>query len=113
VASWQAWRPLKKAEESGLKLAVGVAMLLAVAPFGLPFENTWFSGFVAGIWFCGLFVAAIVSMPEPTEDSSKMYVWMFRFGHSLFHLGTAYFAHPSLWKLFKAEQGREREGVEQ
>jgi hypothetical protein len=42
------------------------------------------------------------------------YVWLFRFGHSLFHLGTAYYAHPSLWKYFKAgprdDRRQHREG---
>lgn len=96
-----------------LKVLVGVAMLLAVAPLGLPFENNWFSGFVAGVTFCGLFVSAVVSMSEPTETSSPTYVWLFRFGHSLFHLGTAYYAHPSLWKHFKAPHVEQQEGVEQ
>jgi hypothetical protein len=85
-----------------LKVLVGVAMLLAVAPLGLPFENTWFSGFVAGVTAVSFLVSAIVSMTEPTEQSSPTYIWLFRFGHSMFHLGTAYFAHPSLWKYFKA-----------
>lgn len=85
-----------------LKFLVGAAMLLAVAPFGLPFENTWFAGFIAGVTTVGFLVAAIVSMPEPKEDSRAGYIWLFRFGHSLLHLGTAYYAHPSLWKYFKA-----------
>ncbi len=94
--------------EFALKLMVGVAMLLAVAPLGLPFENTWFAGFIAGVTFCGLFVAAVVSMPEPKEDSSPAYIWLYRFGHSVFHLGTAYFAHPSVWRYFKDPRGSRR-----
>jgi len=95
-----------------LKFMVGVAMLLAVAPLGLPFENTWFSGFITGITSVGFFVAAVVSMPEPKDEqsekpSSMAYVWLYRFGHSVLHLGTAYFAHPSLWKHFKASTSRD------
>jgi formate hydrogenlyase subunit 3/multisubunit Na+/H+ antiporter MnhD subunit len=97
-----------------LRFYIGAAMLLAVAPFGLPFENTWFAGFFAGVTCVGVLVSAIVSMREPTEDSSAGYVWLFRFGHSLFHLGTAYYAHPSLWKYFKAgprdDRRQHREG---
>lgn len=88
-----------------LKFALGVAMLLAVAPFGLPFENTWFSGYIAGVTSIGFFVAAVVSMPEPKEDSHPAYIWAFRFGHSILHLGTSYFAHPSLWRYFKDPRG--------
>jgi len=87
-------------------------MLLAVAPLGLPIENTWFSGFISGITCVGFFVAAVVSMPEPKDEqaerpSSMLYVWIYRFGHSLLHLGTAYFAHPTLWKHFKASTSRD------
>jgi len=97
---------------STLRFLVGVAMLLAVAPLGLPIENTWFSGFISGITCVGFFVAAVVSMPEPKDEqaerpSSMFYVWIYRFGHSLLHLGTAYFAHPTLWKHFKASTSRD------
>jgi hypothetical protein len=88
-------------EHTTLKPLVGVAMLLAVAPLGLPFENTWFAGFVAGVTFCGFFTAAVVS--------SAFYIWAYRFGHSMFHLGTAYFAHPSVWRYFKDPRGSRRE----
>lgn len=80
-------------------------MLLAVAPLGLPFENTWFSGFIAGVGTMGFFVAGVVSMPEPKEDSSVAYIWLYRFGHAALHLGTSYFAHPTLWRYFKDPRG--------
>ena len=76
--------------------------LLLAAPLGLPFENTWFAGFVAGVSLFGLFVSATVSMPEPDEVSSTFYNWLFRFMHSLFHVGTGYFAHPTSWKFFRS-----------
>jgi len=83
-------------------------MLLAVAPLGLPFENTWFAGFVTGVTACGFFVSAVVSMKEPDEHSSPQYVWLYRFGHSVMHMGTAYFAHPSVWRYFKDPRGDRR-----
>lgn len=82
-------------------LALGALALLAT-PLGLPFENTWFAGFVAGVSLYGLFVSITVSLREPDENSSPAYVTFFRFMHSQFRVGTAYFSHPSVWKFFKA-----------
>lgn len=82
-------------------LLLGAVTVLA-APLGLPFENTWFAGFVAGVSAYGLFVSITVSLREPDSNSSPLYVAFFRFMHSQFRVGTAYFSHPSLWKFFKA-----------
>ena len=87
-------------------LVLGMVTVLA-APLGLPFENTWFAGFVAGVSCYGLFVSMTVSLREPDETSSPAYVSFFRFMHSQFRVGTAYFAHPSVWKLFKASKESE------
>ena len=92
-------------------LLLGAITMLA-APLGLPFENTWFAGFVAGATGIGFFVSAVNSMPEPNENSSPQYVWLFRFGHSLFHLGTAYSAHPSMWKFLGSHRKPESEKQE-
>jgi hypothetical protein len=89
-------------------------MLLAVAPLGFHLKTPGSPASLRVIACTGLVVSAIVSMTEPTEQSSPAYIWLFRFGHSLFHLGTAYFAHPSLWKYFKAgprdDRRQHREG---
>jgi len=61
----------------------------------------------------GFFVAAVISMPEPKESSSPRYVWLFRFAHNLLHLGTAYNAHPSLWKFFKAAKDDRQPSAEE
>jgi hypothetical protein len=82
------------------KLVLLGAVTLLAAPLGLPFENTWFAGFVAGVSCYGLFVSLTVSLREPDETSSPAYVSFFRFMHSQFRVGTAYFSHPSIWKFF-------------
>jgi len=84
-------------------------MLLAVAPFGVLFENTWFAGFISGVTVMGWFVAGVVSMKAPTEKSSPFYCWIFRFSHNVLRIGTAYNAHPSLWKFFEAAATDDRQ----
>lgn len=86
------------------KMVLLAGLLVLATPLGLPFENTWFAGFVAGVSLVGLFVSAVTSMMEPDDNSSHAYVWLFRFGHSALHLGTAYFAHRSQWKFFRTEK---------
>lgn len=83
-------------------------LLLAAAPLGLPLGNTWFDGFM---WGAGVYVvagAAVSSMVEPDEDSSKLYVFVFRFGHVLMNRATIYFAHRSFWRIFVKEQAKEQ-----
>lgn len=86
------------------KLLMLAAVALLAAPLGLPFENTWFAGFVAGVTCYGIFVSITVSLKEPDSNSSPAYVAFFRFMHSQFRVGTSYFAHPSVWKFFKANK---------
>ncbi len=87
--------------------SIGMLLLLA-APLGLPLGSTWFDGFIWGIGTYVFLGAAVSSMIEPDQDSSKLYIFVFRFGHVLMNRATIYFAHRSFWRLFvKAKDGAE------
>lgn len=80
-------------------LPIGAFVALA-APFGLPIENTWFSGFVVGYGVNIVFGSAVSSLVEPDENSSKGYIFLYRYAHALSNRATAFAAHKSFWKFF-------------
>ena len=63
------------------------------ATVGLPVNNVWFDISV----FNYVFSAFTSGMPEPSQESSFVYVWMFRSFHLLSANGTAYFIHRKRW----------------
>lgn len=88
---------------NGTKFLVGGSigvLLLAVSPLGLPLGSTWFDGFLWGVGVYVILGAAVSSMVEPDEQSSKLYIFAFRFGHVLLNRATVYFTHRSFWRIF-------------
>jgi hypothetical protein len=88
---------------NGAKIMIGGSigvLLLAVSPLGLPLGSTWFDGFMWGVGVYVILGAAVSSMVEPDEQSSKAYVFVFRFGHVLLNRATIYFTHRSFWRIF-------------
>lgn len=75
-------------------------LLLAGAPLGLPLGSSWFDGFMWGVGVYVVLGAGVSSMVEPDEQSSKLYVFVFRFGHVLLNRATIYFTHRSFWRIF-------------
>ena len=71
---------------------------------GVP--HNWqlvFNGIAIG-WVIHAWGSAYASsMLEPVETDSRVYIQWFRFVHIIFHRGTAYSAHPVLWKLLHGE----------
>ena len=67
---------------------------------GLPIGTTWWDGFIIGFGLNVVLGSAVSSMVEPDQESSKFYIFVFRFGHLLFNRGTSYFAHHSVWSQF-------------
>jgi hypothetical protein len=78
-----------------------VAMLLfsLVGSSGLPVSNPWFDISVM-LW---IFSAVVGGMPEPEEDSSFYYIWLYRSLHLLSATGTAYFIHKKRWADISGE----------
>lgn len=77
--------------------AIGAAISAVVAvtqPGVVPLNDPWFVVFI--VW--NLFSAVTSGMPEPDEDSSFSYIWLFRSCHILSAQGTAYFIHKKRWK---------------
>ncbi len=79
--------------------AIGTAIaafVMATSPTspGIPINDPWFIVFV--VW--NLFSALTSGMPEPDEESSFGYIWLFRSCHILSAQGTAYFIHKKRWK---------------
>lgn len=76
--------------------------LLAVADnvLGLPIGTSWWDGFIIGFGINVVMGSAVSSMVEPDEKSSKLYIFLFRYGHLLFNRSTSYFAHSHFWGQF-------------
>lgn len=86
----------------GIVGSTGALIFMATAPLGLPIGNTWFDGFVVGYGVNVIIGSAVSSMVEPDEESSKAYVFLFRYGHAVFNRSTTYFTHKSMWRMFMA-----------
>lgn len=96
---------------NGAKVMVGGSigvLLLAMSPLGLPVGSSWFDGFMWGVGVYVILGAAVSSMVEPDEQSSKVYVFAFRFGHVLLNRATVYFTHKSFWRIFVKETERSK-----
>jgi hypothetical protein len=98
---------LVTAVKMGGLLSIGAA-LQAASPLGLPLGTSWFDGFMWGVGTLSLLGAIVSALEEPTEESGKLYVFVFRFGHVLMHRATVYFTHRSFWRMFvKVRDGKE------
>lgn len=79
------------------------ALLLFGITMQIPVHDVWF-------WlYIGSDVLSVIvsGMPEPTAESSLMYVWVFRSLHGLSRKGTAYFIHRNHWQTISGEKGTE------
>jgi hypothetical protein len=97
---------LTKAVLSVAKLAtvgsIGALIYYSAAPLGLPIGNTWFDGFIVGYGVNVFLGSAVSSMVEPDEESSKAYIFFYRYGHAVLNRSTTYFTHRNLWRFFSA-----------
>jgi hypothetical protein len=90
--------------------SIGALIYYSAAPLGLPIGNTWFDGFIVGYGVNVVLGSAVSSMVEPDEESSKAYIFFYRYGHALLNRSTTYFTHRNLWRFFssvKAEAAKE------
>lgn len=93
-----------------IKLAIlGLAIVIPAAISGtIPITDPWFD--ITLCWW--VFSAVTSGMPEPDQDSSFGYIWLYRTSHILSSQGTAYFAHRGQWPSLSAMKDAEKDSVE-
>jgi hypothetical protein len=69
------------------------ALVTGVMSMNVPLADPWFDLFL-GFY---IFSAITSGMPEPTQESSFGYIWMYRSFHILSANGTAYFIARNKW----------------
>lgn len=92
------------------------AAISTVDALGVPKEwQVLFDGVVVGWTLHAWGSSYTTGLVEPNETTSSTgYIHWFRTCHAVFNKGTAYFAHPSVWKLFTAtREVRKGEGGKQ
>jgi hypothetical protein len=50
-------------------------------------------------------IAIIVGMPDPKEDSSVGYKWLFRSTHIFFNIASTFLMHQSAWRSLEPKAG--------
>lgn len=75
-----------------LTALVGAIVTTAVVE-GVPLQNPWFDAFA--VFY--IFSAITSGMPDPDQNSSFGYIWLYRSAHILSANGTAYFIHRNKW----------------
>ena len=92
---------------SSVKLGILFGAVMSIDNvMGLPFGHSWFDGFIVGYAINVIFGSAVNSLVEPDDDSSKLYVWIYRYGHLVLNRSTTYFTHKSLWKYLNQQMGK-------
>ncbi len=49
--------------------------------------------------------AIIMGMPDPKEDSTVLYKWVYRSTHIFFNIATNFLMHESAWKALEPKAG--------
>lgn len=84
--------------KASIPVSLGFLVMAFAGPFNLP--SGPFEWFITGWSAQALFGAAVTSLREPKETSPDWYIFVYRFGHKALSRGTAYEAHPAVWKMF-------------
>jgi hypothetical protein len=69
------------------------SLLTSASVNGLPLQDPWFDIAI----FLWVFSAITGGMPEPEQNSSFWYIWLYRTLHLMSASATAYFIHKNRW----------------